>query len=112
MYEALMTYELLRNNYEGVVSKLHEAQNAGYEITLKMANIHLMACAKVELSPVHHTWGERRTTNHILYLTEKCFVDYFNNVDGFFPNFKTFKALMIGYVACTAALLSMRFASH
>ena len=31
MYEALMTYELLQNNYEGVVSKLHEAQTRGIE---------------------------------------------------------------------------------
>jgi hypothetical protein len=97
MYEALMYYELLQNNYEGVLRYLNEAQEDGYEITLKMANIKLMACANVELSPVHHTWGVRRTTNHILHLTEKCFVDHFNNVNGFFPNFKTFKALMLAY---------------
>ena len=100
MYEALMQYELLRDNYEGVLSYLSEAQSEGYEMTMKMANIKLMACAKVQLSPAHQTWGDRRTTNHILYLTEKCFVDHFNNLNGFFPNFKTFKALMIAYSRC------------
>ena len=42
MYEALMQYELLRDNYEGVLSYLSEAQSEGFEMTLKMAILNLL----------------------------------------------------------------------
>ena len=77
MYHQLIRLESLVRNYEGVDSLYEEMISAGIPTSTEIAREIVRAASNAPATPVQETWGERRTLQNIVQLTERKFLEHF-----------------------------------